>query len=137
MNLRTLARRSLRHYFRSHLGVLAGATLESGRAWAKFQAICAAQGGMREPGVARQQLPILAEGSGRVVAIDNRRIARIAKLAGAPSSPAAGLELHVALDARVDRGQPLFTIHAESPGELAYAADYVALSAEPVRIEFK
>ncbi len=27
MNLRTLARRSLRHYFRAHLGVLAGATL--------------------------------------------------------------------------------------------------------------
>lgn len=27
MNLRTLARRSLRHYFRSHLGVLAGVTL--------------------------------------------------------------------------------------------------------------
>lgn len=116
---------------------VAGEALRSGRAWAKFQAICEAQGGMRQPGVAREQRPILADGSGRVVGIDNRRLARIAKLAGAPFSPAAGLELHVALDARVERGQPLFTIHAESPGELAYAVDYVALSVEPVRIEFK
>jgi thymidine phosphorylase len=116
---------------------VAQAALQSGRAWQKFQAICEAQGGMRQPPVARQQRPIPTEGSGRVVAIDNRRLARIAKLAGAPSSPAAGLELHVALGAHVERGQPLFTIHAESPGELAYAVDYVELSVEPIRIEWK
>jgi thymidine phosphorylase len=116
---------------------VAASTLDSGRAWAKFQAICEAQGGMREPGIARQQREVAAEGSGRVVAIDNRRLARIAKLAGAPSSPAAGLELHVALGAHVERGQPLLTIHAESPGELAYAVDYVTLGPDPIRIEWK
>ncbi|MCP6757153.1 thymidine phosphorylase, partial [Klebsiella pneumoniae] len=53
--------------------------------------------------------------------MDNRRLARIAKLAGAPRAPAAGLDLHVRLNERVETGQPLFTLHAETPGELAYA----------------
>jgi thymidine phosphorylase len=66
--------------------------------------------------------------------IDNRRLARIAKLAGAPHSPAAGLELHAAVGVPVERGQPLYTIHAESPGELAYALDYVRSRPEIVQL---
>jgi len=61
-----------------------------------------------------------------VAFIDNRRLATAAKLAGAPQSPAAGLALHVRLGERVAKGQPLFTLHAHTPGELAYAAVYVA-----------
>ena len=38
----------------------------------------------------------------------------------------AGLELHVKLGDRVDRGQPLFTMHADAPGELEYALQYLA-----------
>ena len=62
---------------------------------------------------------------GSVVAIDNRRLARVAKLAGAPNVPAAGVDLHFRLGERVSKGEPLFDIHAESPGELAYALDYL------------
>jgi thymidine phosphorylase len=58
--------------------------------------------------------------------MDNRRLARIAKLAGAPRAPAAGLDLHVRVGDRVGKDQPLFTVHAESPGELAYALQYGA-----------
>jgi thymidine phosphorylase len=32
--------------------------------------------------------------------------------------------LHVRCGSDVGDGQPLYTIHAESPGELAYALDY-------------
>ena len=34
--------------------------------------------------------------------------------------------LHVRLGDTVAAGQPLFTLHAESPGELAYAQAYLA-----------
>jgi thymidine phosphorylase len=58
--------------------------------------------------------------------VDNRRLAKVAKLAGAPISPAAGIDLHVRLGDRVHTGQPLFTVHTESRGELEYALHYVA-----------
>ncbi len=104
---------------------LATAALDDGRAWAKFQAICEAQGGMREPGRAPLQQPVVAETSGCLLAIDNRRLAQLAKLAGAPAAPTAGVYMHVRLGDRISRGQPLFTLHAETPGEMAYALEYV------------
>lgn len=99
--------------------------LESGLAWKKFQGICAAQGGMREPGVASLRHDVLTDRAGYIAAIDCRRLARAAKLAGAPTSPTAGLELHIRLGDRIERGEPLFTLHAEAPGELEYALQYV------------
>jgi thymidine phosphorylase len=86
-----------------------------GRAWQKFQAICEAQGGLRTPPVAAYRQPVLARHSGTVIAIDNRRLARIAKLAGAPSAACAGIDMHVQPGAVVTRGQPLFTLHAATP----------------------
>ena len=99
--------------------------LDSGAAWGKFQAICEAQGGLRQPGVAPLRDPIMAERNGYVSGIDSRRLARVAKLAGAPDAATAGLELHVGLGDPVERGQPLFTIHAQAPGELTYAKEYL------------
>jgi thymidine phosphorylase len=108
--------------------------LASGAAWVKFQAICEAQGGMRVPPVAPYQEPVLARHGGTVIAIDNRRLARIAKLAGAPTAPSAGLDMHVQPGDVVARGQPLFTVHAASPGALAYALEYAAAPAEAVHV---
>jgi thymidine phosphorylase len=113
---------------------LATAVLEDGRAWAKFQQICEAQGGMREPPAAPHRQPVPALRSGTVIAIDNRRLARIAKLAGAPKSPCAGIDLHVRLGAVVERGQPLFTLHAQTPGELGYALEYATSQPEAVHV---
>src|SRR5205085_4067999 len=96
---------------------------------------CAAQGGMREPPHAPLQRVVTAAQSGVVATIDNRRLAKAAKLAGAPKSPAAGLELHRRCGESVAAGQPLFTLHAQTPGELAYAADYVESNPPIVRIE--
>ena len=98
--------------------------LQDGRAWQKFQAICRAQGGLREPPRAPFTRAFESLQAGRVTRIDNRRLARVAKLAGAPRDPSAGLVLHARLGARVDIGQPLFTVHAESAGELEYALAY-------------
>lgn len=108
--------------------------LEDGRALKKFEAICEAQGGFREPVLAPFRHVIHAPHSGTIVNIDNRLIAKIAKLAGAPDSPAAGVDLHVALNRRVEKGQPLFTIYAESPGELNYALHYFQLHQQVILI---
>jgi len=112
----------------------ARAVLDDGRAWQKFQAICEAQGGLRTPPVAAHRQPVLSRHSGTVIAIDNRRLARIAKLAGAPSAACAGIDMHVQPGAVVARGQPLFTLHAATPGELAYALEYATTQAEAVHV---
>ena len=113
----------------------AQAILDDGRAWRKFLAICEAQGGLREPPRARHTRPVLAGRSGRVVDIDNRRLARVAKLAGAPQAPAAGLEFLAPLGTNVEAGQPVYIVHADARGELDYAFDYVAAHPEIVGID--
>jgi len=113
---------------------MAGGVLEDGRAWAKFQRICEAQGGMRVPPVAPHRREIASHLSGRVAAIDNRRIARVAKLSGAPEAKAAGVDLHVRIGDVVAIGDRLYTIHAETPGELEYALDYAVVNKDVVYI---
>jgi len=102
----------------------ATAVLDSGRAWQRFQRICEAQGGLREPPQAAYRYDVFTEEGGVVDTIDNRKAARLAKLAGAPADKAAGLELAVRSGQRVQPGDVLMTVHAESPGELEYALEY-------------
>ena len=103
---------------------MAEATLDDGSAWAKFEAICNAQGGLREPPRAARRHEMLSTSAGEVVSIDNRRLARVAKLAGAPAAAAAGLEIHIKLGDHVDAGQVLYNIHAETAGDLNYAREF-------------
>jgi thymidine phosphorylase len=114
---------------------LAEATLADGRAWSKFQRICDAQGGLRTPPRAALVRPVVATRSGRIVQINNRTVARLAKLAGAPDDKAAGVEMRVRLGDEVAKGQPLLFVHAEAPGELAYALDYAAANPEMIELE--
>jgi thymidine phosphorylase len=109
--------------------------LASGRALQRFVAICEAQGGFWEPGRAAYSQVIESSESGRITSIDNRLLARIAKLAGAPADPTAGLEIHGHLKDRMEKGQPLFTIHSESRGELEYALAYFRTAGSPFTIE--
>lgn len=95
--------------------------LNSGKAWTKFQEICEAQGGLFEIPRAPFTEPYLARKQGFVTSFDNRTLSRTARLAGAPVIPVAGIELHVKLGDAVEYGQPLFTVHAQSEGELNYA----------------
>ncbi len=106
--------------------VLAARCLDDGRAWAKFQRICKAQGGLRAPPASSHRMPILAAHAGRLAAIDNRKLSTVAKLAGAPEAKAAGVEMCVRLGDSIEAKQPLSIVHAQSPGELAYAMDYAS-----------
>lgn len=115
--------------------LIAQSILESGKAWNKFQAICDAQGGLRNIPKPKFSHDVIAKCEGRVISIDNRYIARLAKLAGAPKSKAAGVLLHVRLEAEVQRNQPLFTIYAESEGELNYALILLQQNPDMIKVE--
>ena len=114
---------------------LALATLADGRAWAKFEAICRMQGGLRTPPKASHVYALVAPIAGRVVHINNRKLARLAKLAGAPDIKQAGVLMKARLGEDVDRGQPLMEVHAASAAELAYALDYAARAGDIVLVE--
>ena len=98
--------------------------LENGEAWKQFQRIVRAQGWSKVLPTAHYQHDEPADRSGVVTAIDNRRLARLAKLAGAPFHPAAGLRLAVNVGSEVQAGQPLFTLLSESKGQRDYAMEF-------------
>jgi thymidine phosphorylase len=109
--------------------------LDSGKAFTKFQAICEAQGGMREIPKASFVHTIDSSKSGMIVNIDNRYIAEVAKLAGAPRSKAAGIELLTPLHSIVYKSQPLFRVYAETKGELEYALNFIKRDHQIFQIE--
>lgn len=110
-------------------------TLDSGIAYAKFERICLAQGGFRDPVAAKLQQTIVAPRRGRVSLMNNRAIAQLAKLAGAPDMPAAGLRLHVRLGDEVEAGQPLITLYADTQAELTYPLTYAEATPDIIGIE--
>lgn len=114
---------------------LAERILLDGRAWKKFQEICYAQGGFNKPTVAKYTHSVVSKSHGCITAIDNRQIARLAKLAGAPRDKAAGVYLHNPLQTIVEKDQPLFTIHAESKGGLNYALSLLDQIPEIIQVE--
>jgi thymidine phosphorylase len=77
---------------------------------------------------------VRATQDGIVKSIDNRRLARIAKLAGAPDAKEAGLDLKIRLQDAVAAGQILFVLHAKAQGEMNYALTYLD-SHPPILIE--
>ena len=101
--------------------------LDSGRALAKMQAIIAAQGAKgfdhHHPALGALTLEVKASAAGTVVAIDNLQLARIARLAGAPKVPAAGVDLFKRLGDAVAEGDVLYRIHACYPADLAFARE--------------
>lgn len=98
--------------------------LDSGAAWTQFQRILIAQGGIKSLPKARYDFTETATCSGNLQTIDNRQLARLAKLAGAPATPAAGLRLHKRVGDYVRKGEPLFTLYSDTEGELQYALAY-------------
>ena len=108
--------------------------LENGTALTKFYRICEAQGGFREPPEAMFRHPVTATQHGVVCRVDNRKLSKLAKLAGAPKSPSAGIHFLAPLGTEVRRGQTLFTIHSESKGELNYSLDFLNNTSNIIQI---
>lgn len=99
--------------------------LESGAALAKMRRLMAAQG----PPPAAFQLAalkrnVLAAGDGVVTAIDCHRLARIARLAGAPLDKGAGVDLFKKVGDPVEKGEPLYCIHADFETDFRFAGSF-------------
>ncbi|WP_223670712.1 thymidine phosphorylase family protein [Kangiella shandongensis] len=99
-------------------------TLTSGLAWDKFRQICELQGGFTEPKTSCCTYTITTPRRVLVEEFDNRQLARLAKLAGAPADKTAGVFLHAKVGDTVSEDGALMTIHAEAPGELDYAINF-------------
>ena len=99
--------------------------LDSGKAYEKFMAICKAQGRFTEPALAPYSHKVYSEKKGTLIRIDNRKIAKLAKLSGAPEFKASGISLNVHLGDTIEKDQLLYTIYGEAKGELRFALDYL------------
>lgn len=104
--------------------------LESGKAYEKFVEIIKAQGGKKtKPSqikVEKFQYHTLAKRSGKIDSISNKKISKIARIAGAPDSKGAGIYLHKHVNDTVKKGETLFTIHAHSKTKLRFAKEALA-----------
>ena len=117
--------------------ILATEILNSGKAWQKFQAICAAQGGLKNIPEAKYIHQCFAQKDGVISEIDSRRIAMVAKLAGAPLDKTAGIDLRIKVGNKIKQGELLFAIHTSSKDTLEYALDYFNESLDIIKIEEK
>ena len=109
--------------------------LDSGGAWSQFQRIVEAQGGLKALPEAKFQHGETAPVTGTVTAVDNRQLSRLAKLAGAPLTPSAGIRLHIRVGDVVTPDTLLFTLFSDSTGELDYALDFYRHHASVFTIE--
>jgi thymidine phosphorylase len=99
--------------------------LESGAARAALERMIEAQG----PPPANGDLgslvhEVTALRAGVVRAIDCQRISRVARLAGAPADPGAGVLLLKQVGDVVRRGDPLYRIYACEAADFGFAVDY-------------
>jgi AMP phosphorylase len=110
--------------------------LESGKALEKFKEIIEAQGG--EPNVKADEVPIgekthqvTSSIDGAIVEVNNLKLVKVARAAGAPKDKGAGIVLHKKGGQHVKAGDPLFTIHAEKEWKLSQAIE-LATSEPPL-----
>ena len=118
---------------------IAKQTLENKKAFQQFQKIVKAQGG--DPNIKPEDIKVgkyryefRADKGGTVAVINNRTVNRIARIAGAPATTGAGIQLHVMNGSRVKKGELLFEIFSENEAKLLDAQTF-AKANNPVEIE--
>jgi thymidine phosphorylase len=110
--------------------------LDSGAALKKFNEIVTAQGARELPAPARLRQTVASNADGRIREIDCWEITRVAKRAGAPANPAAGVRMLRITGDVVAAGDPLFEIHASSETQLEEARSYADTHREMIRFGF-
>ncbi|MBR9699027.1 AMP phosphorylase [Candidatus Woesearchaeota archaeon] len=109
---------------------LAKQILSSGKAYEKMKEIIKLQGG--NPNIKTEEIPlapfeydVIAQKSGRIRAIDNLLIAKLARIAGAPQTKGAGIYLYKHIGDTVRKGKRLFTVYAGSKSKIDYVKQVV------------
>ncbi|MFH0936514.1 MAG: AMP phosphorylase [Candidatus Woesearchaeota archaeon] len=102
--------------------------LESGRAYIKMKEIIKEQGG--DPDITIDEIKlgkfsynVTAKKEGYVKNVDNKAIAKIARISGAPKDKEAGIYLHVKKGDLVKDNDVLFTVYSKDNKKLAYTLD--------------
>lgn len=99
--------------------------LKCGTAWNKFKEIIYAQQG----DVNKRLMPakytheVTAKKEGKVIEVNNKKINTVARAAGCPADPAAGLYLYVHCRSKVKKNDKIVTIYSETPEKLKYAKE--------------
>lgn len=98
--------------------------LQSGAARAKMDAIMEAQGPSPVTAAPAELIhEVTAGAAGVVEGVDCLRIANIARLAGAPTDPGAGIDLLKRIGDVVRPGDPLYRIHGSDDSDFAFAVE--------------
>ncbi len=101
--------------------------LKSGQALAAMERIMTAQGRSSvDHRLGHLVHEVTAPADGTVAGIDCHRLARIARLAGAPMDKGAGIDLLKKAGEAVRQGEPLYRIHACMPSDYRFAVDLAA-----------
>lgn len=113
--------------------------LMSGKALEKFREIVAAQSG--DPNIKSTDIKvgqythdITAKTCGYVNGIRNKELVALARTAGSPRDKGAGVLLHKKRGNRVDEGEPVLTIYADSQAKLDQAVE-LSRKLNPITIE--
>lgn len=114
-------------------------TIKNGKAFKKFEEIVHAQGGAKklkvdDLPVGKHKVEIYCPMDGRVDYVSNRRIASIAKAAGAPKMQGSGVILKCENGDKVKKGQVLFEIYSDSESQLTHALK-VAEELHPIELK--
>jgi AMP phosphorylase len=115
--------------------------LRSGKAERKLREIIEAQGGNPKIGpedvrVGDKKAEIAADKEGRVLWINNRGIAQVAREAGAPKEKGAGVVLEAKLGEHVEKGGVIFVIYAQRNTKLQAAVE-LAKGLQPIGLSKK
>jgi len=101
----------------------------------KFQRIVEKQGGQKKLSAAPFQADQISPAAGKVISIHNQKIAKVAKLAGAPQDSRAGVYLHAKMGDKVQKGQAIYTIFAETEEQLRFSIQYAQANPDTVVVE--
>lgn len=99
--------------------------LDSGKALAKMNQIIKEQGKQKKPKLGEFKYVVKAIKSGKIKEIDNKIIAKIARIAGAPTDKGSGLYLNRKVDEKVKKKEVLYTVFAENKFKLDLAVEFL------------
>ena len=104
--------------------------LNSGLAYKKMKEIIKAQEGNPKINpdnikVGEFQYQYKSPRKGKIIEIDNIKISKIARSAGAPQNKEAGIYLYKKLKDKVNKGEAIFTIYSENKDKLEFAKQEV------------
>ncbi|MEK6845681.1 MAG: thymidine phosphorylase family protein [Nanoarchaeota archaeon] len=102
--------------------------LNSGKAWVKMNNIIDAQGRQKKPPRGKFTFCMNSNKTGKIIAVDNDIVAKIARIAGCPQDKGAGLILHKNVGDLVKKGELLYTVYAYNQFKLNLAKELICLN---------